>query len=179
MSTALWISFLTLTALGAALIALFAWQRVYEAVLRRQREELRRARMALMAEQAAYEAGRRLIRKRPQQAFLCLNEVKVEQRYLHSQRLLRPGDTQRILLRERITFRDFALSHWLEQEVPLQRGDDLAALAKAVSIFSGGVLNIDSEPSKAYVEEILPVPLGAETALAAEAALPAESVAKA
>lgn len=173
MSTALWISFLVLTALGAALLALFAWQRAYEAVLPRQREQLRRARMALLAEQAAYEAGCRMIRKRPQQAFLCLNEVKVEQRYSHSQRLLRPGDAQRILLRERITFRDFALSHWLEQEVPLERGDDIAALAKAVSIFSGGVLNIDSEPSKAYVDEMLPVPLGTETAL------PAESVAKA
>ncbi|MDA1315657.1 MAG: hypothetical protein O2968_20210 [Acidobacteria bacterium] len=163
---------MVLTALGAALLALFWWQRAYEAILPRQREDLRRARMALLAEQAAFEAGRWFIRKRPQQAFLCLNEIKVEQRYSHSDRLMRPGDTRRVVLRERITFRDLALSHWLEQEVRLERGDDLAALAKAVSIFSGGVLNIDSEPSKAYVDEMVSVPLRSETAL------PAESVAK-
>jgi hypothetical protein len=96
---------------------------------------------------------------------------------------MRPGDAQRIVLRERITFRDIALCHWLEQEVPLERGDDIAALAKAVSIFSGGVLNIDSEPSKTYVDEMLPIALHTEIALPAEtryepkAPLPPESLA--
>ena len=70
-----------------------------------------------------------------------------------------------MLLRERIVFRDLALSHWLEQEVPVERGDDIAALAKAVSVFSTGVLSIDSEATKAYVDQMVPVPLGNETAL--------------
>ncbi len=165
MSTALWIGFLLLTALGAALLALFAWQHRYEAVLPDQRRKLRQARAALIAERVSFEAGRRLIRKRPQQAFLCLNEVRVEQRCSQSNRLMRPGEPQRMLLRERIVFRDLALSHWLEQEVPVERGDDIAALAKAVSVFSTGVLSIDSEATKAYVDQMVPVPLGNETAL--------------
>jgi hypothetical protein len=173
MSTALWIGFLLLTALGSGLLAIFAWQHRYEAVLPDQCRKLREARLALIAEQVSFEAGRRLIRKRPQQAFLCLNEVQVEQRCSQSNRLMRAGEPRRILLRERIVFRDLALSHWLEQEVPVERGDDIAALARAVSVFSTGVLNIDSEPTKAYVDQMVPVPLHNETAL------PPESVAKA
>ena len=160
MSTALWIAFQVLIAVSSALLAVFLWERRFAAELPAECEALRESRLVLEAQQGSYEAGRQFIRKRPQQAFLCLGEVAVRQRHSFRDG---PGGLRYLVLHERITFRNIALSHWLEQEVSLEVGDDVEQLAKAVSIFSSGVLSIDASPAKDYVDELVPIALGDET----------------
>jgi hypothetical protein len=158
MSVAFLIGFLILTAVGSSVLAVFVWERRFAAALPEQYDAVRAARLALEARRSSYEVGGNPVRKRPQEAFLCLGEVAVEQRYSCR---VEPDGVRLLVLRERITFRKLALSNWLEQEVPLEEGDDVAELAKAVSLFASGVLGaslkVDAEPVKEYIDELLPV----------------------
>lgn len=163
MGTALWISFLVLTAVGASLTALFLWQKWF-AKLVDEHASLVESRRALEAERAWFEEGRRSIRKRPQQAFLCLGETRIEQR----RSFRNDAGVRYLILHERVTFRNVALSNWLEQEVVLEPSDNVDELAQAVSIFSTGILGLPVEPAKPYVDELQPPPFALEPVSAPE-----------
>lgn len=163
MGTALWISFLFLTAMGASLAALFLWQKWF-AKLSDEHVSLVESRRALDAERAWFEEGRHSIRKRPQQAFLCLGETRIEQR----RSFRNDAGARYLVLHERVTFRNIALSNWLEQEVVLEPSDNVDELALAVSIFASSVLGTPVEPAKPYVDELQPPPFTLEPVSAPE-----------
>jgi len=163
MGTALWISFLFLTAVGASLTALFLWQKWF-AKLVDEHASLVKSHRALEAERAWFEEGRRFVRKRPQQAFLCLGETRIEQRrsFRHY------AGVRYLVIHERVIFRNIALSNWLEQEAVLEPSDNVDELAQAVSLFASSILGSPVEPVKPYVDELQPPPFALETVSAPE-----------
>ena len=163
MGIALWILYVCLTALGSAVATLFFWQKRFVR-LADEHSALVESRRALEAERNWFEEGRHFVRKRPQQAFLCLGEVRVERR----RSFRNDGEARSLLVRERLVFRNIVLSNWLEQEVTLEPSDDVDGLIEAVSIFGSGILGSRTEPAKPFVDEMQPPAFLSEAALEPE-----------
>ncbi len=163
MGIALWIFYVFVTALASAVATLFFWQKRFVR-LADERSALVESHRALQVERTWFEEGWQFIRKRPQQAFLCLGEARIER-----QRSFRnDGEARSLLLRERISFRNIALSNWLEQEVVLEPRDNIDDLIEAVSIFGSGILGSHAEPAKPFVDEMQSPTFLSDTALEPE-----------
>lgn len=156
MSPVWWIVWSAGCAVGAGLLVYFVMQSHMEVVLSRQREELAAVRATLQARKEELENSLKTLeeatRRKAMDDFLA--DIRIEERhYTREHKVL--FATRRFLVRqERIFFRNIPLSNWVEQEMPVEEGIDVEAMARTMSIFANTALLGDA------AESILPKLLG-------------------
>jgi hypothetical protein len=138
MAPFLWIFLPVFVAAGSALLAFYIMQARMEVAVAKEREvaaELKAmiaSREQIMEEKvkAAEEAARR----RAFDAFLA--DFRVEERHYMRETKSLFANRRSMVLQERLYFRNIPLSNWVEHELVVEDGGDLAKLARACSVFS-------------------------------------------
>ncbi len=142
MGAFLWIILPLFVAAGSALLAFYVMQARLEVAVARERESLAEARalVALNHKLTAEKvrAAEEEARRKAMDEFLA--DLRVEER--HYQRESRSLFQRRkcLVLQERLFFRNIPLSKWVEHEMTLEEGADIADLASAVSVFTSSPL---------------------------------------
>src|SRR5262252_2975198 len=149
MDALLWIMLPGFTAVAAGVLAWFIMQSRTEVLLAQQRERLAETRGALDAERKALEstldislqAAEATAKREALENFL--GELRVEQRHYTRENRLLTHSRKSLVLQERMFFRGIPLSDWIEHEVTLEDGADVARLVQDMTIFDKGVVSID------------------------------------
>jgi hypothetical protein len=152
MEALLWILLPGCVALGTGILAWFVMQSRMDVALAQQRERLAESRGALEAERSAVrdsmEIAVHAAEERAQREALdkFLSELKVEQRHYTRENRLLMHNRKSVVLQERMCFRNLPLSDWIEHEIPLEDGADVARLVQDMTVFDKAVVNITEIP---------------------------------
>src|ERR1051326_6783855 len=152
MDAMLWIMLPGFTAVAAGVLAWFIMQSRMEVALANQREHMAESRGALDAERKALEssldtalhAAEATAKREALENFL--GELRVEQRHYTKENRLLTHSKKCLVLQERMFFRGIPLSDWIEHEVTLEDGADVARLVQDMTIFDKGVVSIEDVP---------------------------------
>ena len=157
-----WVLLPGLAAVGAGVLAWFVMQSRMDMALARERErmanqrgKLAEQRGAMRAErgamgsvmQAAVRAAEETARRKALEDFL--GQLRVEQRRFTRGAGPLWGSGKRLVLQERMYFRDIPLSGWIEREFTAEIGSETSPTAKIESVFERGVVNIATLPRPA------------------------------
>jgi hypothetical protein len=148
MDALLWIMLPGFTAVSAGVLAWFIMQSRMEVALANQREQLAESRGALDAERKAVEstldtalqAAEAKAKLESLENFL--GELRVEQRHYTRENRLLTHSKKSLVLQERMFFRGIPLSDWIEHEVTLEDGADVARMVQDMTIFDKSVVSI-------------------------------------
>ncbi len=145
MTGALWILLPLMIAGGSALLSFVIMEARMEVAVARERELLAEANAAIKAsrdvvEERVLRAEDACYRKALDQ---FMSDFRVEERHYVRESKNKLGSRKSMVVQERLFFRNIPLSNWVEQEMTLEEGGDLAQLAKACSAFS--TRSIDTE----------------------------------
>jgi hypothetical protein len=152
MDAMLWILLPGFTAVAAGLLAWFIMQSRMEVALAQQREHLAETRGALDAERKALEgtldtALQAAEATAKQEAFdNFMGELRVEQRHYTRENRLLTHTRKSLVLQERMYFRGIPLSDWIEHEVTVEDGADVARMVQDMTIFDKSVVSIEQGP---------------------------------
>jgi hypothetical protein len=152
MEPLLWILLPGFVAIASGLLAWFIMQSRMDVALAKQRENLAEARGALQAEKAAVRASfdtamRAAEESARRQAFeKFLGDLRVEQRHYTRENRLLTHSRKSLVLQERMYFRSIPLSDWIEHEIMLEDGADVARLVQDMTVFDKAVVNIGDAP---------------------------------
>ena len=161
MTAVAWVVIPILIAVGSAVIAVFIMQHRMEIQLAKERQALAEARASIEAQKKTLEEVDRLreenATRRAVDAFLA--EIRSEQRHFVREHKMLTGERRSLIVQERLYFRNLPLCNWVEHEATVEEGDDVAALARALSAFNPETLpGRDTESGRALdgvVEQIL------------------------
>jgi hypothetical protein len=148
MDALLWILLPGFTAVAAGVLAWFIMQSRTEVLLAQQREQMAESRGALDAERkalsasldTALQAAEATAKREALENFLC--ELRVEQRHYTREHRLLTHSRKSLILQERMFFRGIPLSDWIEHEVTLEDGADIARMVQDMTIFDKSVVSI-------------------------------------
>ena len=152
MDSLLWILLPGFVALASGLLSWFVMQSRMDVKLAEQRERLATERGALDAEKVAVKASletalRAAEETARREALDCfLGELKVEQRHYTRENRLLMHNRKSLVLQERMYFRNIPLSDWIEHEVVIDEGTDVARLVQDMTIFDREVVSINDLP---------------------------------
>ncbi len=140
MTSVLWVLLPLLIAVGSALLAVFLMQQRLEVQLAYERQSLREARGAIEAQKATLEELARLREEASNRkaADTLLKDVRTERRQFIRDQKTMFATRKCLVVQERIYFRNIPLCNWVEHEAPIEEGDDIESLARALSVFSAG-----------------------------------------
>jgi hypothetical protein len=148
MEPLLWILLPGFVAVASGVLSWFVMQSRMDVALANQREEIAEKRGALEAEKAAVKtsfqnAVRAAEESARRQAFdSFLGEIAVEQRHYTRENRHLMQNRRSLVLQERIFFRNLPLSDWIEHEIVLEDGTDVARLVQDMTVFDKSVVNI-------------------------------------
>jgi hypothetical protein len=115
----------------------FVMQSHLEVVLAKQREELAAANAALNARKEALvdslHNAQESARRQALDDFIA--DIRVEERHYIRERKALFITRKSVVRQERIFFRNLPLSNWIEQEMPIEEGADIEALARTMAVF--------------------------------------------
>lgn len=138
MDAMLWMFLPLFTAAGSALLAFYIMQARLEVVVSREREALVEARTQLKNMEREIEsrvkATEEETRRRSMDEFLA--DFRVEERHYTKESKSLFLNKKSMVLQERLFFRNIPLSNWVEHELTIEEGGDLANLTEAASIFT-------------------------------------------
>jgi hypothetical protein len=148
METLLWILLPGLIAVASGVLAWFIMQSRMDVAIARERELLAEARGTLEAQKsamrdtlhtavrAAEESARRVALEQ------FLDELRVEQRHYTRDHRLTPSKCCRLVLQERMFFRNIPLCDWIEHEIVLDPSTDIERVVETMTVFDKTVINI-------------------------------------
>jgi len=156
-----WVIIPFLIAIGSAVIAVFIVQHRMEVQLAKERQALSEARASIEAQKKTLEELDALRKDKAAHQAVddFLSEIRTEQRHFVRDQKLLFGDRKCLVVQERLFFRNLPLCNWVQHEVAVEEGDDVHALARALSAFKPETLpGRDSETNETLngiVEQIL------------------------
>lgn len=138
MEPLIWILLPVFVAAGSSLLSFFIMQARMEIALAKERELLAEAQARLNSQDKVLEekikATEAIARRDALNEMLA--DFRVEERHYTRESKTLFGSKKAMVLQERLFFRNVPLSNWVEHELTVEEGGDLAQLAKACSIFS-------------------------------------------
>lgn len=148
----LWILLPGFVAVAAGLLAWFVMQSRMDVALAEQRTELAELRGSIEAEKAAIQASmhsavraaEESAKRQSLDAFL--GELRVDQRHYTRENRMLLHNRKSLVLQERMYFRNIPLSDWIEHEVQLEDGQDVAMLVQDMTVFEKAVVSIADLP---------------------------------
>jgi hypothetical protein len=151
MAGLLWIFLPVFIAAGSALLAFYVMQARLEVAVAREREAAAELRAAMSSHNQIMEekirAAEEVARRNAFDAFLA--DFRVEERHYMRETKSLLSNKRAMILQERLYFRNIPLSNWVEHELTVEQGGDLAKLAKACSVFTTNTLgDTPSESAK-------------------------------
>jgi len=152
MEALLWILLPGFVAAATGLLAWFIMQSRMEVKLAEQREMLATERGALNAEKVgvrmsldnAVRAAEEGARRQALDTFL--SELTIEQRHYTRENRMLMHNRKSLVLQERMYFRNIPLSDWIEHEIVMEEGADVARLVQDMTIFDREVVSIADVP---------------------------------
>ncbi len=146
MEAMLWLFMPLFVAAGSALMSYLIMQSKLEVALAKEREATAEARAAIANHARTLEetikATEERVRRQSLDDFLA--EFRVEERHYTRESKSLFLNRKSMVLQERLFFRNFPLSNWVEHEMVVEDGGDIQKLAKACSIFSAGSMSGDT-----------------------------------
>ncbi len=138
MDALLWILLPVLVAAGTAMLCFSIMKSRMEVAVAKERESLAAARSQIQAhEQSLSDKIRAAEEAAQRKAFdQFLMDFRVEERHYMRETKSHFLTRKSMVMQERLYFRNIPLSNWVEHEMPLQEGSDLAALGAGASVFS-------------------------------------------
>src|SRR5262249_42444814 len=136
MDAMLWILLPGFTAVAAGVLAWFIMQSRMDVALAQQREQLAESRGALGAARKgpggtldiSLQAAEATAKREALENFL--GELRVEQRHYTRENRLLTHTRKSLVLQERMFFRGIPLSDWIEHEVTVEEGADVARMVQ-------------------------------------------------
>lgn len=149
MEPVIWILLPVFVAGGSALLSFYIMQARMEVAIARERELLAQAHATISSqEKVLTEKLRATEATAKREAFNeLLADFRVEERHYMRETKTLFANRKSMILQERLFFRNIPLSNWVEHELAVEEGGDLAQLAKACSIFASKGLG-EGEASK-------------------------------
>ncbi|MCS7026162.1 MAG: hypothetical protein NZV14_15275 [Bryobacteraceae bacterium] len=142
MESLIWILLPVFVAAGSALLSFYIMQARLEVAVAQERALLLEAQATIASQQKIMEerirAAEESIRREALNEFLA--DFRVEERHYTRESKSLFGNKKCMVLQERLFFRNLPLSNWVEHELTVEEGSDIAQLAKACSIFSAKAL---------------------------------------
>ncbi len=150
MEPLIWILLPVFVAAGSALLSFYIMQARLEVAIAKEREMIAQVQANLTSQEKVTEeklrATEAIVKKDALDEFL--GDFRIEERhYLRESKTLFMNK-KAMVLQERLFFRNIPLSNWVEHEMTVEEGGDLAQLAKACSIFSTKALGEAPSASK-------------------------------
>jgi hypothetical protein len=138
MDALLWLLLPLLTSMGSALLAFFIMQARMEVALAKEREHAAEARATLTNFEKNLEVRIKATEEESRRTSLdrFLGDFRVEERHYMRENKSLFLKKKAMVVQERLFFRNIPLSNWVEHELMLEDGNDIQALAKAVSVFT-------------------------------------------
>ncbi len=147
-----WILLPGFVAVASGVLAWFIMQARMDVALAHQREALAQTRGHLEAERVAVKtsfdtAVRAAEESAKREAFeKFLGDLRVEQRHYTRENRLLTHSRRSLVLQERMYFRGIPLSDWIEHEVTLEEGADVARMVHDMTVFDKAVISIADRP---------------------------------
>lgn len=152
MESALWILLPGFVAVASGLLAWFVMQSRMEVALAREREMLAQERGAIEAERTALDAqlGTAIHAAEEGAKRVALDnflgDLRVEQRHYTRENRMLLQNRKSLVIQERMYFRNIPLSDWIEHEIVVDDGADVARLLQDLTVFDKGVVSIEDIP---------------------------------
>lgn len=148
----LWILLPGFVAVAAGLLAWFVMQSRMEVALADQRTELAEMRGVVEAEKAAMHASMHSAIRAAEESTKrqaldnFLAELRVDQRHYTRENRMLLQNSKSLVLQERMYFRNIPLSDWIEHEIHLEDGADVARMVQDMTVFEKAVVSIADIP---------------------------------
>jgi hypothetical protein len=138
MDAMFWMFLPLFTAAGSALLAFFIMEARMEVALAKERQALIEARAMLRNGERELESRLKATEEETKRRSFdeFLGDIRVEERHYMRENKSLFLNRKSMVMQERLFFRNLPLSNWVEHELTIEEGSDLAGLAKACSIFS-------------------------------------------
>jgi hypothetical protein len=138
MDAMMWMLLPLFTAAGSALLSFYIMQARLEVAIAKEREALVEARTKLSSFEREVESKVRATEEEARRRSLdeFLGDIRVEERHYMRESKSLFLKKRSMVLQERLYFRTLPLSNWVEHELTVEEGSDVANLAKAASIFA-------------------------------------------
>jgi hypothetical protein len=138
MEAIVWLVLPLFTAAGSALLAFYIMESRTEVLLARQREALVEAKTQLAGHQRELESQLKAVEEETRRRAFdeLLADIRVEERHYMRESKSLFMNRKSMVLQERLYFRNIPLSNWVEHELTVEQGSDLASLARAASVFA-------------------------------------------
>jgi hypothetical protein len=152
MESVLWILLPGFVAVASGLLAWFVMQSRMEVALARERELLAQERGAIEAERTALDAqlGTAIHAAEEGAKRVALDnflgDLRVEQRHYTRENRMLLQNRKSLVIQERMYFRNIPLSDWIEHEIVVDDGADVARLLQDLTVFDKGVVSIEDIP---------------------------------
>jgi hypothetical protein len=150
MEPLIWILLPAFVAAGSALLSFYVMQARLEVAIAKERESIAQVRASLESQEKVTEeklkATEATVKKDALNEFL--GDFRVEERHYLRETKTLFMNKKAMVLQERLFFRNIPLSNWVEHEMTVEEGGDLAQLAKACSVFSTKALGEAPSSSK-------------------------------
>jgi hypothetical protein len=138
----LWLFLPVFVAGGSALLSFYIMQAKMEVSLSKERESLAEARATINSQKVMMDERVRATEEAVKRAALdeFLKDFRVEERsYVRETKSL-DSAKRSMVMQERLFFRNIPLSNWVEHEMVVEVGNDLARLQEQTSIFTAASL---------------------------------------
>jgi hypothetical protein len=155
MDAFLWILLPVLVAAGSAMLSFFIMQARMEVAVAKERESLAAAKAQINAHEQSLDDKIRAAEEAAQRKAFdqFLMDYRVEERHYmretKSHFLLRKS----MVMQERLYFRNIPLSNWVEHEMPIEEGSDVAMLTTGASVFSARTLTEQAKGTPKYLAQ--------------------------
>jgi hypothetical protein len=148
MDAMIWMFLPLFTAAGSALLAFYIMQARMEVLVAKEREALIEAQATARNAERELEDKVRVVEEETRRRSLddFFNDIRVEERHYMRENKSQFHSRKSMVLQERLYFRNIPLSNWIEHELVVEEGGDVASLAKAASVFSGQSLTAGTKP---------------------------------
>lgn len=144
----IWMLLPVFVAAGSSLLSFFIMQARMEVAVAHEREVIAQLRAQLTSQKELTEEKVRKTeeetRSRSFDTFLA--DFRVEERHYMKESKSLFVNKKSMVLQERLFFRNIPLSNWVEHEMTMEEGGDLAKLSQAVSVFNQKGLGASKEP---------------------------------
>lgn len=124
-------------AAGSSLLSFFIMQARMDVAVAREREVIAQIRAQLSAQKEVMDE--RVAKAEEETSRRCfdnfLADFRVEERHYTKESKSLFVNKKSMVLQERLYFRNIPLSNWVDHEMTLEEGGDLARLAQATSVF--------------------------------------------
>ena len=155
MDAFLWILLPVLVAAGSAMLSFFIMQARMEVAVAKERESLAAAKAQIQAHEQGLDDKIRAAEESAQRKAFdqFLMDFRVEERHYMRETKSHFLSRKSMVMQERLYFRNIPLSNWVEHEMPIEEGSDMAMLSANSSVFSARTVGEQGKHTQKYLAQ--------------------------